>query len=606
MELAEILTSLNPTPSGYISAERSILADELDSLSPLNLAVLSTYTFEMVRPYLVVECAGHGLLPQTYFAPFNQLEQQVFDTNSGLYRSKPDVIAVAWRIEELAPNLGLGFASLSSTEVTAELQNLNHRIEALLAELRRNTSAAILAFNFGGPMSTSSGMSDTSLETSQASAIQKANGSLTEACKTVAGVYVFDYARLVQETGTKNWYDQKIWHMARMPLGYQAQMETGKRLSRYLRALVRPTCKCLVLDCDNTLWGGVVGDDGLGGIQLGEDFPGNVYKEFQRKLLSLKHRGILLALASKNSEEDVLEVFDQHPDSLLKREDFAAIQIHWNDKASSLRAIAEELNIGTDALAFFDDNPVERDWVSTQMPEVNIVEVPGNPLGYISAIDDSVAFDSLFISDEDRARPAMYQEQVQRQSLQKQSVSVREFLESLEMKVTVGFVNSKTLPRVTQLLNKTNQFNLTTRRHTESELQSIIDSNAVAIWIRVSDRFGDNGLVGVAIASPLPEQSGTWILDTVLMSCRVLGREVDTAMLSIVGRFVAEKGGTSMVGEYVPTAKNGMVSEFYPGHGFVPVEGRNDLWQWDLASLGVIPWPKSLELDTQDPVGLGT
>jgi len=605
MALAELISNLNPTPSGYISAERSILAEETDSLNSQSVAILSTYTFEMVRPYLVVECVIQGLLPQIHFAPFNQLEQQVFDSTSDLYQSKPDVVVVAWRLEELAPILGLDFSSLSVDQVTAELDGLKNRIHALLAELRKNTAAMILAFNFGGPMSTSSGMADTSLEIPQVSAIQQANDFLNTACKSVAGAHVFDYARLVQEVGTNNWYDQKIWHMAKMPLGYLAQLETGKRLARYLLALVRPACKCLVLDCDNTLWGGVIGDDGLGGIQLGEDFPGNVYKEFQRKLLSLKNRGILLALASKNNEEDVLEVFAKHPDSILKQEDFAAIQVHWNDKATSLRAIAKELNIGADALAFFDDNPVERDWVATQMPEVSIIAVPANPLGYIAAIDDSVSFDALIISDEDRARPEMYQEQVQRQVLQKQSVSVGDFLESLEMMATVGFVGSDTLPRVAQLLSKTNQFNLTTRRHTESELQNMIDSGGVAVWIRVSDRFGDSGLVGVAIAVPLPENERAWVMDTLLMSCRVMGREVDTAMLSIVGRFVKNKGGTSIIGEYISSSKNGMVSEFYPSHGFTPIPEQKDLWQWDLATLGEIPWPGVLELSIHDPVGSG-
>jgi FkbH-like protein len=210
---------------------------------------------------------------------------------------------------------------------------------------------------------------------------------------------------------------------------------------------------------------------------------------------------VLLAVASKNNEVDVLEVFQNHPDCVLKIEDFAALQIHWQDKAGSLRTIAKELNIGTDALAFFDDSRVEREWVRSHMPEVTVIEVPDNPLDFARALDESGAFDHLAISAEDQRRAEMYQKEKERRRLQSESISLEDFLGHLNMKATIGFVDQETLPRVAQLVAKTNQFNLTTRRHTPSELQAMIESGAVALWLRVADRFADNGLVGVALAT---------------------------------------------------------------------------------------------------------
>lgn len=600
----DILADLSSNPASYLSAERRIIGGGFEGLISLNVAVISTFNFDLARPYLVVESAALGMLVRPHFAPFNQLELQVFDSGSPLYQSKPDVVIVAWRLEELAPRLGIGFAALSAEQVALELDEFRNRMHALLEGIRRNTESSILVFNFGAPQFSASGMTDPSLEISQASAIQLFNDAVAAECQSVASAHVFDYARLVQEFGVAQWYDQKVWHMARMPFGIQAQLEIGKRLGRYFRALKQPPCKCLVLDCDNTLWGGILGEDGLDGIQLSEDFPGNVFKDFQRKLLSLKDRGILLALASKNDEEDVLEVFDRHPDTVLKSGDFAAVQVHWNDKASSLQAIAKELNIGTDALAFFDDSAVERDWVQTQMPEVTVIDVPDNPLGYIKAIEESTAFDQLYISNEDRARPMMYREQSERQHLQGQSVSVEDFLERLDMTATVGDVDGDTLARVTQLIGKTNQFNLTTRRHSAADLQKMIDSGAVAIWMRVADRFGDNGLVGVAIAVPVPGDMKRWTVDTFLMSCRVLGREVDRALLSIVSQMVKDKGGSALVGDYIPSTKNDMVSEFYANHGFEPIQSQEHSWQLDL-STREIPWPKVLKLEIQRTDGHG-
>ena len=591
--LSEILNEGKPTPAAYLKAARRIEADRFEGLTAVRIVFLSTFTMDLLRPYVMVEAAARGMRAEPFFAPFGQLEQQILDPSSFLYANAPGVIVLAARLEDVAPVLTDRFLSLSPGAVEAEIGKVEARLGALIEGIRKFTPATVLVFNFAPPEALAAGAADPSLAPSQASCIQRANDRLAATCRKSAGVFVFDYARLVCEFGLRRWADPKLFYLGRIPFGAEAQMEIGRRLARYLRAIHFPASKCLVVDLDNTLWGGTIGEDGLGGIRLGDDYPGNAYKRFQRMLLSLRDRGVLLAVASKNDEEDALEVFKSHPDCVLRIEDFAALQIHWEDKATSLRRIAEELNIGVDSLVFFDDSPVERDWVASQLPEVRVIEFPESPMSFAGALEESGAFDQLSLSDEDRVRAEMYQKDQERKQFQKESVSLEEFLERLEVSVSLGPVDETTLPRVTQLLAKTNQFNLTTRRHTSSELKKIIGSGGIALWGRAADRFGDIGLVGVAIA--VPGDSAEWSINTFVMSCRALGRGVETALLSALSSRVRQRGGQVLIGEYIPTKKNGMASNFYSSQGFQPAGGSNRSWKWNLPQ-GEIPSPKHVKV----------
>lgn len=597
MKLGDILRKLEPTPASYLKVTRQIEAVSFKELKSVQLAFLSTFTSELLKPYIVVESAVRGILAVPYFAPFNQLEQQVLDRNSPLYKSEPDVVVLAMRIEDIAPNLMHRFVTLSENDIKIELDGIETRLQNLIEGLRNFTDTSVLVFNFASPMNLTTDLADPSLNPSQISVIHYANARVAKVCRRAINAYVFDYARIVSEFGLQRWYDRKLLYLGRIPFGAVAQIETGKWLARYLRAINFPPCKCLVLDLDNTLWGGVLGEDGLGGILLGENYPGNIYKDFQRTVLSLRDRGVLLAIASKNNEHDVLEVFQKHPDCVLKIEDFAAIQIHWHDKASSLEAIAKDLNISEDALAFFDDSPVEREWIRTQMPEVTVIDVPESPLNYSPALINSGAFDQLAISEEDMKRNKLYQSQRRRDKLKAQSPSLEEFLHQLDMKVKIGYVNSETLPRVSQLMAKTNQFNLTTRRHTPSQIQSLIESGAVALWLRVEDRFGDNGLVGVAIG--IPGESGEWTIDTFLLSCRVIGRKIETVLLGILSRLIREQGGKVIIGEYIQTPKNEPAAEFYRAHNFEPADKKGRFWKWNL-SKSEMQIPEFVKVNIED------
>jgi FkbH-like protein len=322
----------------------------------------------------------------------------------------------------------------------------------------------------------------------------------------------------------------------------------------------------------------------MGGIALGDEYPGNVFKGFQRYLRTLKERGVLLALVSKNDEASVREVLQRHPDSILRLEDFAAMRVNWREKSANIEEIAAELNLGLDALVLFDDSAFEREEVRQALPAVTVLNVSTDPLRYIAAIVESPAFDQLAFSVEDQQRAKLYQERQQRAEAQRSARSPEEFLASLEMRATIGPVGPETLPRVAQLLAKTNQFNLTTRRHTAAQIAQTIDDGAVALWLRLADRFGDHGLVGVAIACPSDE---AWSVDTFLLSCRVIGRGVETALLAELEARVRGKGADAIAGEYVPTEKNRLVETFFPAHGF--------------ASSGGFRWHKSLLKATVAP-----
>lgn len=591
----DVLASVDATPASYLRAARELEAGELrEALQPLQLGVLATFTFDTIVPYLVVEGARRGFAISTVLAPYGQLEQVALDPGHPIHAA--DVIVVALRVEDVARELAERFVALSPAQIDEAIAAHVGRIATLIAALRERSRATVLLWNQAPLARLSAGLADAMLERSQTDAIGQLDRELVALVRATPGVVLFDAARLATEVGVNQWYDARLQHLGRIPFSAAAQRAIGERLARTLAAARRAPAKCLVLDLDNTLWGGVLGEAGLGGIALGEDLPGSAFKTFQRQCLALRDRGVLLAIASKNNETDVLEAFSSHPDMVLRWDHFAARQVHWNDKASSLRAIAEELSIGRDALVFFDDNPVERAWVKEQLPEVTVVDVPTDPLRYFAALDAAAPFDHLVIGAEDRQRADYYQQDVQRKDLESSAGSLEAFLAALGMRVKIGAVDRETHARVCQLLAKTNQFNTTTRRHSEAELEQMIGAGAIALWMRVEDRYGDSGLVGVGIAAPRDEP-GEYVVDSFLMSCRVLGRRVEHALLASLARRVVARGGHTLVGEFIPTKKNAPAAEFFATAGFTPVDPPR-WWKLDLS--GGPPPPPSL-FEIEDP-----
>ncbi len=407
------------------------------------------------------------------------------------------------------------------------------------------------------------------------------NAGVGHLAREVPGVAVLDYEALVAETGLASWYDRRLWYLARSRLSSQATRILAEAYLWLLTAAHRPRAKCLVLDLDNTCWGGVLGDDGINGIEIGSEGVGLAFSDLQRAVLNLRDQGLLLAVSSKNAIEPVRETFREHRGMVLAESDISAWRVNWNDKATSLREISNELGIGLDSLVFVDDNPAERDLIRTILPEVRVVELPQDPADFAHAIMKEPAFLTLALTDEDMARPVQYQTRAARVNTRTSSADLNDFLRSLQMRAIIGELSDSTATRIAQLTQKTNQFNLRTERYTESELMVMVAKGSHRVfWLRLSDRFGDEGLVVVAIVAV----GSPWFLDTFLMSCRVLGRTAEETLLDHISKEAVSAGMKILTAEYIATDRNDLVRDLLPRLEFYQTDDSSQRWTLDVGA----------------------
>jgi len=381
------------------------------------------------------------------------------------------------------------------------------------------------------------------------------------------GNVLFDVAALAETVGLANWFDPVLYHMAKLPCSQQVLPLYAARLANLVAAMKGKSRKCLVFDLDNTIWGGVIGDDGLEGIRLGQgSLAGEAFLAVQQSILDYFHRGIVLAVASKNTHDIAIAAFEQHDDMLLKREHIAVFQANWEDKASNINAIAKTLNLGLDALVFLDDNPVERQRVRDSLPLVAVPELPEDPAYYPRLLAAAGYFESIAFSEEDRQRNASYRANAQRIEAFESLGSLEEYLKSLKMVLHLRPFDERGIARVVQLINKTNQFNLTTRRHDQKAVAAMMqDPDYLTLQARLTDAYGDNGVIGVIIG----KQAGPHLeIDTFLMSCRVLERNVEHCLMNALVAQARERGVSRITGSYHPTDRNGIVAALYPELGF--------------------------------------
>ncbi|HEY8184919.1 MAG TPA: HAD-IIIC family phosphatase [Pyrinomonadaceae bacterium] len=582
LSLEQILRTLDerPTMAAYSRTAREIRLSE--QLQPVKVSLLSTFTVDTLVPYLEVEAARSGFAANIYLGPFNSVRQELLNPDSECLRQQPDIIFVSQLLCDVCPPLVNDFLSLDQTRIDQLVTEIISDTVATLRTFRKQSQATLVLHNFALSSHPALGIYEPMEQGSQTLVIRQLNTRLVEAAKTVPGIYVLDYDRLSADVGYRNWQNDKMWYLARAPLSAEALGALAREQAAFIQASFGRQRKCLVLDLDNTLWGGVIGEDGIAGIQLGHTYPGNAFRHFQELVLQLHRRGVLLAINSKNNHSEAQEVFRSHPDMVLREDHFAAMRINWRAKTENMLEIAKELNLGLDSLVFFDDNPIERDLMRQVLPQVLTLEVPSEPLRYFEALSESSAFDRLSFTGEDRSRGKMYQEQVARAELKASATSLEEFLRSLKIEISIHPVDRFAFPRVLDLIHKTNQFNLTTRRHSASRLAEMIaDQLCDAFYLRVADRFGDNGIVGVAI---LQMRNGAAYIDTFLLSCRVIGRNLETAFLSFLVDWAKTRGAIAIVGEFTPTAKNSPAGEFFSLHGFAKVgsNGTGTCWRLDL------------------------
>ena len=401
-----------------------------------------------------------------------------------------------------------------------------------------------------------------------AHAIETFNSTAWNLTATKANIQVVDFGAFLNQYPAKERIDWKFYFLSQMILNPRLAGDFRKWLDEQQRALALKRKKCLVLDLDNSLWGGVLGEDGIDGIQVDGDYPGKAYHYWQEGLKELERNGVILAICSKNNQIDVEALFAAR-EMPLSLKDFACTRINWNDKAANIREIAQELNIGLDSMVFVDDNPTERELIRQQLPMVAVPEWPAQPyelpMFYAQLVNDY--FSVYTLTDEDKKKTEQYRQNANRAQTQAQFTDMEDFLRSLEMRLTIAPAADITIPRIAQMTQKTNQFNLTTKRYTESDIRSLLEEGAQIWTLAVADRFGDNGITGLMILKP---ENG-WIIDTLLMSCRVLGKGIEEAFFkSVISRY-----NGVLTAQYIPTAKNGQVAEFYERMG-LKIERTND------------------------------
>ncbi|MGH8523476.1 MAG: HAD-IIIC family phosphatase [Gammaproteobacteria bacterium] len=539
--------------------------------TPLRIAVLRSYTAEMLEPVLRFKLLLEGYSPEFFFGGYNGYAQEILDPQSALYKFKPDVILVLTRIEELIPGFHDAFGSKSPAEWDEEIRSAALGLISLSKTAGEGAASQVIIQT----MVLSSpywGIYDAQTANGQAHLAAGFNSMLASAASSHANLFIWDFSRLVVAKGYESFYDPKLWFTARNPYRQSAYVEIGRDLCKHMLSALGRVKKCVVVDLDNTLWGGIAGEDGLDGVKLGHDYPGNCYLAFQKGLLKLYDRGIILAVNSKNNESDALEIIDQHPDMALRRKHFAALRINWEDKATNMQELAAEINIGLESIIFIDDNPAECELVRSRLPEVATVRLPDKPYLIPAIIEALPGIENIRLTEEDRKKGGMYKVQADRKNFEKSCGTLDDFLAGLGVQVTIGPATGFALTRIAQLTQKTNQMNLTTRRYTEAQIQAFMqDPNAAVFFVASKDRFGDNGIVGVFI---LKFDSATCLIDTFLLSCRVIGRNIEDAVVAFIADFARAKGVKLLVGEYLPTARNKPASDMYPRLGFSRIGDR--------------------------------
>lgn len=536
-------------------------------LKPINLAILGTSTVAHLLPSIRVAGYRRGLFINIYEGAYGQQRQELLNPRSGLREFKPDVILF----------------SMDAIGLTAQfLPSLDQpRIEQLLSEALESFqqnwnlckdlfSGQILQQTLINSRPELIGQNESRLSGSKAAAVSLMNHEL-RSLATSHGVDLVAVDSRVSRDGLSHWFNQGLWHRTKQEILPTAAPLYGELVIRPLAARLGLSKKCLVLDLDNTLWGGAVGDDGVGGLTLGPGSgEGEAYLAVQEYIRDLSQRGVVLAVCSKNDEYMALTPFTEHPEMLLTRSDIACFHANWRPKPENIIDISKHLNLSLDSMVFVDDSPHERALMRESIPEVEVPEFTGDPATLPRLFSDAGFFEAVEVLDEDRARSARYQTRVKSELTRTSETDMNHFLKNLGMLLSWATFRDADIPRIVQLINKTNQFNLTGRRYTHDEVMDLMrDEKVMAFSFRLKDRFGDHGLISVVIGRRSGQDA--LLLDTWLMSCRVLGRKVETAVLNIVAREARKSGLRSLIGQYRATGKNSLVEDHYSALGFEPV-----------------------------------
>jgi FkbH-like protein len=556
------------------TAQRNFKAGLLAGVKPFRLALLGSSTLQHLVPGIRVAGLRRGMWIEVYEAEYGQYQQELRNSDSALHAFRPDCVCLALDAHHLSETSNM---DVNSTLIM--LRNCWQMItQSFGCTIIQQTALPVFPNLMGN--------NEHRLPDSPQAFIHRFNTAL-ESAADQAQVHLLSVDKHAAVHGIREWHDATLWHRAKYEIHPRASSVYGDQLVRILAAQQGRSYKCLVLDLDNTIWGGVIGDDGLQGIALGHgSATGEAYLAFQHYAQRLAKRGVILAVCSKNDEENALLPFEKLPEMVLRRQDISCFIANWQDKASNIRHIAKTLNIGLDSLVFVDDNPFERNLVRQELPQVGVPELPGDPAFYADCISDAGYFEGLSLTEEDRDRSAQYQANAAREDFLQSTTDVAGYLEGLLMELIWSPFDEVGLRRIVQLINKTNQFNLTTRRYSEAQVIALMrDPKVLTYQMRLKDRFGDNGVVAILIAKL--DGEGQLVIDTWLMSCRILGRQVEESSLNLLVQGAKSLGTQQIIGEFIPTAKNGIVRAVYENLGFshryTAVDGRS-VWSLDVNS----------------------
>jgi FkbH-like protein len=563
-------------------------AEELEGKNfekKVRIAILSSFTINGLEETLRVKAAEKNIACVTYVGGYNQYNQEIFNDNNGLYKSSPEILFLLIDTRSLFGNLFYFPYSVTANERKSFVANKIIEIKNLASTFTSKTKSKLVIANFSIPNYSPHGIFETKTEYGFHKMIEDLNDKLSSQFANSESVFVYDFNGFVSKHGENNIFDYKQFLFGDMKISLDYIPYLAKDLFSYIIGYLGISKKCIVIDLDNTLWGGIVGEDGFNGIKLGPEPPGNAYTEFQRVLLSLCQRGVILAINSKNNYDDAIKVIKEHPYMILRENNFAALKINWADKVQNMKELASELNIGLDSMVFVDDDPVNREYMKLNMPQVLTLDLPDDPSYYAETIRQMNDFNVLRITDEDAQRGRMYLEQRKRNELESSAPDLESFLKQLNLKITIKTANDFTIPRISQLTLKTNQFNLTTKRYQEEDIRKFSNDEKFLVGCaQVEDKFGNNGITGVFIVRK--DNQKEWFLDTFLLSCRVMGREVEKGILGYIVKKAHENNIERIKAEFIPSQKNKPIEDFLPNSGF---KKEGEYWVFKLNSTFSVP-----------------
>ena len=546
----------------------------------LRLAIIGDSATQQLASLLTVLFREQGIRLEVFEGPFDAIELQVHNPNSELYRFAADAILILNVTQALRnryyrrPGSGVEF-----------LRDELNRIASVWDVIRERCPAPIIQSNFVPPVERIFGNFDHKVADSLYAVVSALNVAIADAARSRAHVFINDVESIASYVGWGSWNDNRFWNMYKVFCALEHLPLVAQNIVDVTLSVRGRAVKCVVLDLDNTLWGGVIGDDGVEGIALSAHGDGESFYEFQLFLKEIQKRGILLAVCSKNNLENALKPFLEHKDMALRREDITVFVANWENKADNIKRIRETLNIGFDSMVFLDDNPFERNLVRTILPDVIVPELPEEPADYVGAISKLNLFETSAFSAEDTKRTELYRQRAERMEAQSSYGSIEEYLQSLDTQITVGRFVPRHIPRIAQLFQRSNQFNLTTRRRSQAECEEFMqDPSCYPIYAELKDRLGDHGLISIVVGR---HEDDRLLLSDWLMSCRVLTRGVEQFVMNHIVEYAARHNYGWIDAEYRPSAKNAMVKDFYAQFGFVKLADPGDgnaKWRLEVAA----------------------